>query len=72
MPHYVCYCLDSHGHMRERLIIEAVDDTEAIGKAQRYLAKHLAIPKIELWQGTRCIGKYTQAENGPWLSSDRR
>jgi hypothetical protein len=57
MPSYWLYRVDRAGHIQgPPIFIEALDDNEAVKRAQEYGGQQ----KIELWQGTRLVMKCAQ------------
>lgn len=60
MQHYRLYLLDSAGHIRRAVIIEAADDDAAIEACPKDDAS------MELWRGDRMVRKF-----GPHLQQRR-
>jgi hypothetical protein len=57
MTKYWCYALNNEGRVNARETLEASNDNEAFGTAQRYLAGNLAIRSVEVWLEDRYVGK---------------
>lgn len=53
MPEYRLYCLNDRGNFSTSHEIEAIDDEEALAKAD---AMRLAVP-CELWERARMVAK---------------
>jgi hypothetical protein len=57
MTTYWGHALNQEGSVDARETLEASNDNEAFGTAQRYLAQHPAIRSVEVWLEDRYVGK---------------
>jgi hypothetical protein len=57
MKQYWCNVLNRDGRVNARETVEASNDNEAFGRAQRYLAENPSIPTVEVWLENRYLGK---------------
>jgi hypothetical protein len=57
MKQYWCYVLNREGRVDARQTLQASNDNEAFGTAQRYLAENPAIRSVEVWVENRYVGK---------------
>ncbi len=62
-PTYRAFHLDADGHVLRAVIIDALNDSDAVELAHKLVAGHA----IELWDRERVIGKF--AADGTWLPS---
>jgi hypothetical protein len=57
--HYPCYQLSTDNKIYQGYDIEASTDADALLLAQRDIKTSAELPSIEIWQGTRMVGRLT-------------
>ena len=64
MPNYRCYLLDRHDRIQIGTTYSAKSDQEALAAAEGMLTMSPALPAIEVWEGTRIVGRVRFKELG--------